>query len=67
VTFSEKRLSTSYGEGVPPRNRVAVARSKRVCTGSKASATIAVASTESATLGELVRPMSAPRPRTTTT
>ena len=42
-------------------------RSSRVCTGSKPSATTAVASTERATSGEDVCPISTPPPSTTTT
>ena len=56
------RVRTSYG--VSRRSRI---RSSRLCTGANASATTVVASTDSAGLGESVRPTSAPPPSTTRT
>ena len=61
------RRSTSYGDGRPPRTTREAKDSSRVCTGSKPSATTAVASTDRPRWGDDVCPTRAPPPTTRTT
>ncbi len=65
--LAANRLSTSYGAAEWLPSRRDVHRSMLVCTRANDNATVAVASTDRAMLGESVRPMIAPAPRTTAT